>query len=140
MKTNLQAVLDKALADFAPGLPVTYLPPTIAGSHEAKTYWEPGKAVSLEIPKPTTLSCLFIALHEVGHVATKVWELPPWLPPEACASYWARDYMVKQKLRVPSKIWKTAMEIAARADPHGGNVSDGSEFSPLSILSLLRSN
>lgn len=141
---DYQKLLDVAISTFAPDHEIEWRAPLDSHKEEFFTkYNEPAyyeahldyrtnpaeRAVALtevgppllKIPKPISLTCLFVALHEVGHAALarnlslekklhhkQIWEL--------CANMWAKGYMEAHGLQVPASMWHHALELASEED------------------------
>lgn len=87
-------------------------------------FYQPEKPRTMVIPVPTTPLCMFIALHEVGHIA--VGSLSRWTntrEDERNASRWAKAWMEAHDLPVPPEVWAQAttqwMEREPMAARHG---------------------
>lgn len=61
---------------------------------------------TLNIPTPSTLDCLFIALHEIGHVHFQ--HINAIRNQEREASYWAKEQMELRGLVVSPELWMKA--------------------------------
>lgn len=111
--TQLESILAEALAQFAPGATVHYLKPydySRKGAAQELTLEQSPRSyevpLCLYIPPPESPSCLFIGLHEIGHVKCK---FESGLERELHASAWARGFMEGKSIAVPEAIWQAAL-------------------------------
>lgn len=64
------------------------------------------------IPPPTDLWCLFILLHEVGHVANQHGQVMSGTQQnERAASEWAQDFLTCHGIVLPAEIWAEAQRL-----------------------------
>lgn len=120
---DYQKLLDVALATFAADYTICWLQPHIeddawAAKHPGYSghYYQNSEKLTFNLPRPETASCLFIALHELGHKVLIDQGLDDILgligSREFCASLWAKGYMAAHNIPVPPAIWATALANA----------------------------
>lgn len=70
---------------------------------------------TMVVPRPVTLTCLFIALHELHHAIARDGRIEKTeagiehvLQIEEKASRWAKNYMESYGMQVPEHIWQDA--------------------------------
>lgn len=115
-KEQLKAIADAALAEVLPeGWTITYTAPNMSRHFDWHTKYDE-KCVL--VPEPLTPSCLFVMLHELGHVQDYKLHgclgrgLPTRPDVEQFASDWAKARMEAAGLEVPAEIWAEAQRNA----------------------------